>query len=298
MNMSEPTTLVTGLIFPEGPRWYDGYLYFSDMFGREVFRYRDGTGLESVCSVAEQPSGLGHSADGDLLIASMLDRRILILRNGTQHEFADLSELCPGPINDMIDDGRGGTYVGNFGYYPESPGSAMVPTRLVYVDPAGVAATVGEPIMFPNGTVITDGGRTLLVAETFNCRILAFAIADDGSLSDRRVWADFHKMRKENDLAEALDSGGILPDGICIDRDGALWVADAGGQGALRIAEGGEILDQVPAPEGLSVFAVALGGEEGNTLYLCAGLPMNSPEQATARAGVITACDVVVPGVQ
>ncbi|MEU1300694.1 SMP-30/gluconolactonase/LRE family protein [Streptomyces shenzhenensis] len=294
--MRELTAIMTGLAFPEGPRWYDGYLYFSDMYGREVFRYRDGLGVESVGTVPERPSGLARAANGDLLVSSMLDRRIVRFRDGEPETFADLRELCPGPVNDMTGDGRGGVYVGNFGFDSESPDGVMAPTRLVHVSADGDAAQVGDPIMFPNGSVVTDGGATLLVAETFNCRILAFDIADDGTLGNRRDWAVFHEMQTEHDLTEALGSGSILPDGICIDRDGALWIADAGGQGAVRVKQGGEILDRVPAPEGRAVFAVALGGDEGDTLFLCIGPVMGSDDPDAARVGSLAACRVDVPG--
>ncbi|WP_432180112.1 SMP-30/gluconolactonase/LRE family protein [Streptomyces sp. NBC_00063] len=289
--MRELTTIASGLAFPEGPRWYDGYLYFSDMYGREVLRYREGTGVESVATVPMRPSGLARDASGKLLVSSMLDRRIVRIRDdGGLETFADLREVCPGPVNDMIDDGRGGLYIGNFGFDDEAPDAVMTPTRLVHVNAEGVAAQVGEPINFPNGTVVTGGGTRLLVAETFSCRILAFDIAEDGSLSNRRNWAVFHELKNEYDQAEALGSGGILPDGICIDREGALWVADAGGKGALRVAEGGEILDRVPAPDGSAVFAVALGGDQEDTLFLCIGPAMGSADLDVVRGGSLAAC--------
>ncbi|MFE7978831.1 SMP-30/gluconolactonase/LRE family protein [Streptomyces shenzhenensis] len=293
--MRHYTVIMSDLAFPEGPRWYDGYLYFSDMYGRKVFRYREGVGVESVGTVPERPSGLAQDANGDLLVSSMLDRRIVRFRDGEPETFADLRELCPGPVNDMTDDGHGGLYVGNFGFDSESSDGVMVPTRLVHVSADGDATQVGDPIMFPNGSVVTDGGTTLLVAETFNCRILAFDIADDGLLSNRRNWAVFHEMQTEHNLEEALGSGSILPDGICIDRDGALWIADAGGQGAVRVAQGGAILDRVPAPEGRAVFAVALGGDEGDLLFLCVGPVMGTTDPEVARAGSLIACRVDVP---
>ncbi|TDC80511.1 SMP-30/gluconolactonase/LRE family protein [Streptomyces hainanensis] len=293
--MPELTVIKTGLAFPEGPRWYDGCLYFSDMYGREVFRYRDGIGVEPVGAVPERPSGLARDANGDLLVSSMLDRRIVRFRDGELETFADLRGLCPGPVNDMVEDGHGGVYVGNFGFDSESPDEVMAPTRLVHVNADGHATQVGDPIMFPNGSVVTDGGATLLVAETFDCRILAFDIADDGSLGNRRNWAVFHEMRTEHDLEEALGSGSILPDGICLDREGALWIADAGGQGAVRVARGGKILDRVPAPEGQAVFAVALGGDQGDTLFLCVGPAMGSADLTATTLGSLVSCRVDVP---
>ncbi|MGN6189939.1 MAG: SMP-30/gluconolactonase/LRE family protein [Conexibacter sp.] len=280
-----------GFTFLEGPRWHDGRLWLSDCPAGTVHTFHERDGWETICRVPGSPSGLGFSPDGELLIVSMRDRRLLRLRDGALEQFADLGALMPGEANDMVVDRAGRAYVGNFGSDIET--EPLRPTRLVRVDPDGTATADGEELVFPNGSVITPDGRTLIVAESFAYRLSAFDVAADGSLSNRRIWAQLGDDPLPARVEESFTARAPIPDGIALDAEGAVWVADAKGSGIPRVAEGGEILDFVDTGE-LGVYAAALGGEDRRTLYLCASPPLGHPE-AEQRAYLL-ACRVEVPG--
>ena len=275
-------TVVEDLAFPEGPRWHEGKLWFSDMHARRVLRLDPGSGSpETVVEVPGRPSGLGWDSAGRLMVVSMRDRRLLRLDGDELVEVANLSALATWYCNDMVVDAAGRAYVGNFGFDIEVPPEEMkpVPAVMARVDPDGSVAVAAEDLMFPNGTVITPDGRTMIVAESFAGLLTAFDIGPDGSLSGRRVWA-------------ALE--GVAPDGICLDREGAVWVADAFGARVLRVAEGGEVLSTVPA--GQNTYACMLGGEDRRTLFVCTA-PSSDPEECERRmGGRIEAVEVEVPG--
>lgn len=289
-----PTRLCDGFHFLEGPRWREGRLYASDFYDRHVWTYTPEDGAERYCEVPAQPSGLGFDPEGRLLVVSMLDQRLLRLEEGRLMEFADLSGLAIGPANDMVVDDTGGAYVGSFGLRdPES--TRMVATNLVRVEADGRVWAAASGIVFPNGVVITPDGATLLVAETFAARITAFDRDPDGSLSGRRVWADFGDGTEYDDLDLATAGQPVLPDGMTLDAEGCVWMADAKGHGAVRVREGGEVLDRVDTGE-LSVFALTLGGADRRTLYLCAAPPLGTTDPAAERLGVLFSCAVDVPG--
>ena len=277
MSGSETRVLLDGLTFPEGPRWHDGRLWFSDFYSHRVLAVDLEGNVETVAEVAEQPSGLGWTPDGTLLAVSMLDRRLLAIEGGDQRVVADLSDLAGGPCNDMVVDKQGRAYVGNFGSYDgERPATVMV-----RVDPDGSMTVVAEEIAFPNGTVISAAGSTLVVAETRASRLTAFDVADDGSLSNRRVWAQ-------------LD--GVFPDGTCLDAEGAIWVADAGPEGhrVLRVLEGGRIERAISVGD-QRAFACMLGGPERRTLFVCTS-SASGDEAAQKKDGRIEIIDVDTPG--
>jgi sugar lactone lactonase YvrE len=282
------TLLADGLAFPEAPRWHDGRLYFSDFYTHKVHALGGHGRLELICEVAAQPSGLGFDSARRLLIVSMADRRLLRLDNGQLSVFADLRATADYHLNDMLVDGDGRAYVGNFGSDVDT--QDIRPTSLIVVDPDGTHRLAAEDLVFPNGMALTPDGATLLVAETFAHRVTAFDRAPDGSLGGRRVWADFGGVPART-LGDVLTSHSVAPDGIALDASGALWVADALGAGALRISEGGDVLDVV-RPEGLGVFAVAMGGSDGRTLFMCAGPPLGAIDPRTQRAGCVLACRV------
>lgn len=291
MSGREIRLISEGHHFLEGPRWHEGALFASDMFGLRVLKFVPNTRVEEVCPVNSQPSGLGWDQNGQLLISSMLNRQVLLLQNCELKVHADLSALVPGEVNDLLGDERGGVYVGNFGF---APGDDPAATNLVYVSADGTARTVADDLVFPNGMVITPDGRTLVVAETFAHRLTAFDIADDGSLFNRRVWASFGEPPSNVDMGAAAASGNVLPDGICLDSAGAIWVADAGGQGVLRVAEGGEVLEHISI-SGETAYAVALGGENGRTLFMCVGAALGTVDLSVERRGRLLACEVSVP---
>lgn len=275
--MSELHTVVEDLVFAEGPRWHEGRLWFSDMLDHQVLRFDPSTGTtEVVVKVPNQPSGLGWDLEGRLLVVSMIDRRLLRLEDGELSEVADLSGLATFHCNDMVVDAAGRAYIGNFGFDYEK-GATPVPASIARVDPDGQVTVVASDLMFPNGTVITPDGGTLIVGETWSGRLTAFDVAADGSLSNRRVWAQLPE--------------GALPDGICLDAEGAVWAASPTTNDVIRLAEGGEVLARIDTGRG--TFACMLGGADRRTLFISTNDPANPPP---GRGGRLEAIEVDVPG--
>jgi len=284
--MPEFTTLITGLSFTECPRWRDGRLYVSDFYTHRVLAVAmDGT-AETVADVPQQPSGLGFLPDGRMLIVSMRDRKVLRREiDGSLVEHADLSGLAPWHVNDMLVDHNGRAWVGNFGFDLEGG----VPTRttvLICVEPDGTAQVAADGLGFPNGMVLTPDGRTLILAESTMNRLSAFDIKS-GSLGERRTWAAFGDPPTSTDISEVLKQVAVAPDGICLDAEGAVWVADAAHGRLLRVAEGGRILEERKT-DGIGVFACMLGGDDGRTLFASAAPTFHQAEaSANHRASVL-----------
>jgi len=281
MTPRSTTVLLDGLAFPEGPRWHDEQLWFSDQHDGRVYAMDAGGGVRTqIAEVPQQPSGLGWLPDGRMLIVSMLDRRLLRREpDGRLVEHADLSTLAPGQCNDMVVSSTGIAYVGNFGfdmYAGEQPRS----TCIIAVGPDGTARIAADGVQFPNGSVITPDGGTLLVGESMAAQISAFDLAPDGTLSNQRVWAKIE---------------GATVDGMCLDADGAIWAACPFTGRVLRIREGGEVADEIKGTHP-GAFACMLGGTDRRTLFLCTA-PTHIPEQTrAARQGRIEAIEVDVPG--
>ena len=274
-NARTLTTLFEGGNYFECPRWHDGRWWLSDFFRRVVLAVDTGSVVEEIVRVEGMPSGLGWAPDGSLLVVSMRDRRVLRARNGKLELHADLSELCDWHANDMVVAPDGGAYVGNFGF--DLGRAEPRATALVRVDPGGTAARVAEELMFPNGCVLSDEGRTLIVAETWAARLTEFDVGADGALSNRRTFAAIPRT---------------APDGCTLDAGGCVWFADARSNRCLRAARGGEILDTVPVPDGLRCFACMLGGDDGRTLALCAA---SSYDEDKPHDAVVFTTRVEVP---
>ena len=272
---------VTGLAFPEAPRWHDGALWFSDFYDQRVARVGADGAVETVVHVAGQPSGLGWLPDGRLLVVSMNDRRLLRLDGDTLVQAADLSALAHWPCNDMLVDAHGRAYIGHFGF--DLQGRApFAPASLVLATPEGRVRVVAEDMHFPNGTVLAPDGRTLIVGESYGQRLTAFDVMDDGSLARRRVWAQ-------------LEGRGVGPDGICLDAEGAIWLASPVTREVLRVREGGAVTHRIATPG--QAVACILGGPDRKTLFVCTGRVLVTPGQSRAeRSGVIYAMPVEVPG--
>ena len=249
--MGEVDLLLDGLDFGEGPRWRDGRLWYSDFFQHRVYTVTADGRRETVLDLGdEQPSGLGWLPDGDLLIVGMLGRRILRYDGTGVRVHAELGHIATSHCNDMVVDHQGNAYVGNFGF-DYGAGQASVGAALALVRPDGSTLAVAEDLQFPNGAVITPDGTTLVVGETFGSRYTAFTIGVDGTLSDRRTWAEVP---------------GRMPDGCCLDTAGGIWFADAIRSEVIRVVEGGEITDAIEVPQ--RAFACMLGGDEGTTLFV------------------------------
>ena len=293
--MAELSTLFEGGYFFEGPRWRDGRWWVSDFYAHLVRAIEPDGAVEEVVSVEQQPSGLGWMPDGSMLIVSMRDRRLLRRSpDGELSVHADISEHCGGHANDMVVDAEGRAYVGNFGFDLYGGGDPA-PANLVRVDPDGTVAVAAEEMMFPNGSVITPDGGTLIVGETAGARYTAFAIGDGGELSDRRVWAQLAPTPEYAPLDEMLPKIGVGPDGCALDAEGCIWFADALGARACRVAEGGEIVEEIPAPEGMGFFACMLGGEDGRTLLLCSAPDFAEHERSQKAEAVLFTTTVGVP---
>ena len=275
-NDVTPNVLLAGLRFAEAPRWHDGKLWFSDFYTHRVLTLDLDGKTETIVEVPQQPSGLGWAPDGTLLIVSMLDHRLLAFSGGVLTERADLSAYATGPCNDMAVDSAGRAYIGNFGF---EPGAAQRTTCIVRADPDGSTTMAADDLLFPNGTVITPDGATLIVGETFANRLTAFDIGAGGALSKRRVFAQFD---------------GVFPDGICLDAEGAVWVADPVGHRVVRVFEGGRI-ERTISTGALGSYACMLGGPARTTLFIVT----NSGSGAAAAAktdGRIECVEVDVPG--
>jgi sugar lactone lactonase YvrE len=228
-----------------------------------------------------------------MLVVSMRDRRVLRVHDGGAPEVhADLSSLAPWHLNDMVVDAVGRAYVGNFGFDLMTL-QPIRATAIIRVDPDGSATVAADGLRFPNGTVIFPDGRTLVVAETLAGRLTAFDVGAGGELSNRRVWAQLSETVETEDMGELLAAGGIAPDGIALDAEGAIWAADALGGRVLRVREGGEIVEEI-AP-GTGVFACGLAGPEGRTLVMCAAPSFAEHERRDTREGRLLACEVDVP---
>jgi sugar lactone lactonase YvrE len=275
--MFRPETLIDGLRFPEGPRWHDGRLWFSDMHSQQVLAVDLDGKVETIVEVPQDPSGLGWLPDGRLLVVSMRDRKLMRLDPQGLVEVADLSEHASFHCNDMVVDSLGRAYVGNFGWDLHR-GAPPVEANLVLVEPDGRIRVAAEKLRFPNGTVITPDGRTLIVGETFGPCLTAFDIAEDGSLSGRREWAPMERA---------------VPDGICLDAEGGIWVASPVSGAVLRLVEGGEVTDRVEVEH--QAFACMLGGPERRTLFLCTAAE-SDPEKTHTRLGRIERVEVPIPG--
>lgn len=270
--MSKTTrTIATGFAYPEGPRWHNGLLWFSDQHEGSVYALDPAGQVRDRFTVPGGPSGLGwlpngdladgDLANGDLLVISMEDRLLLRRRpSGELTVHADLRSVHPSYSNDMIVDATGRAYAGNVGFNFYT-GEAPRTTCIAAIAPDGSVSIAADDLSMPNGTVITPDGKTLIVAETMGFRLTAFDIDADGGLSNRRLFADL---------------GQHAPDGICLNANGDVWVAVPWAQAVMLVREGGAIVTQVPIQNG-NPYACMLGGEDGRDLYICCA-PDHSPE--------------------
>ena len=286
--MAVSTVLTQGLYFGEGPRWHEGRLWFSDFYAHAV----KSVGADGIARVEleidDQPSGLGWLPDGRLLLVSMAEMKILRQDADGLKVHADLSEYSAHLCNDMVVDKLGRAWVGNFGFDLDAlieekgveDALANHPaTNLVRVDPDGSVHLASPGMHFPNGTVITPDGNTLIVAETLSMCLTAFDIEADGSLSNRRVWAEV---------------GMRAPDGIALDEDGNVWVANALAAECVLVAEGGEILQSVETSQ--PCFACMLGGEDGRTLHMVTAQSSDKRVASAEAMGKIEVARVDVAG--
>lgn len=266
--------LADGFKFLEAPKWHKGRLWVSDVFDHKLFSI-DSAGTRSlVCDVPDRPSGQAFLPDGRHIVVSAKDRKLLEVTDGGLKEFVDLSAHARGYVNDFAVDPAGRLYVGDFGYDYDG-GEPRRTTSIVRVDPDGSVTRVADDVDFPNGSAVIDGGRTLVVAETWECRITAFELSQSGELGNRRVFADL---------------GDRQPDGLCADAEGALWVGCFNSGEFLRVLDGGVITDRFKF-EGCAISCV-LGGEDRRTLFMTTFLGPPDEIATEARKSTIFAARV------
>lgn len=294
MAERDVTVLFEGGKFFEGPRWRDGTWWVSDFYRHTVSRIAtDGTETV-VVEVEQQPSGLGWLPDGSLVISSMKDHKVLRFADGELSVLADLDGMVGGHLNDLVTDAAGHTFVGNFGFDLMNGGDPA-PAPLIRVDPDGTVTVAAEDLYFPNGTVITPDGSTLIVGETMGNRYTAFDLGADGSLTNRRTWAAFGELPPTTSFAEGLAFIKVSPDGCSLDAEGHIWAADALGNRCVRVAPGGAIVDEVTVPGDLGVYACQLGGEDGRTLLLCSAPDFFEHNRVAATEAILFTTTVDVP---
>jgi sugar lactone lactonase YvrE len=281
--MTELRTLMSDIAFGESPRWHEDRLWFSDWGAQEVVAL-DLDGASEVMVQVRFPSFpmcIDWLPDGRLLIVSARDG--LLLRrelDGSLVTHADLSALAAKghPWNEIVVDSRGNAYVNNAGF--EFPGGEFAPGTIALLTPDGSTRQVADGIAFPNGMAVTPDNSTLICAESYGKRLTAFEITADGSLSNRRVWAD-------------LDDG--VPDGICVDAEGAVWYGDVPNKRCVRVREGGEVLQTIELDRGC--FACMLGGADKRTLFMVATEWSGTANMADGpRTGQVLTVEADAPG--
>ncbi|MES9863588.1 MAG: gluconokinase, GntK/IdnK-type [Candidatus Thiodiazotropha sp. LLP2] len=271
LSRSKPQTqiLLDDLMFPEAPRWRNGWLWFTDQHAQRIVRVNLQGKSETVATLDDLPGGLGWLPDGRLLVVSMTKRQVLLLENGKLEPYADLSTLASFHCNDMLVDNLGRCYVGNFGFDLHG-GAKQIPAELVMVEPDNRPRVVAEELIFPNGCALSPNGQTLLVAETFASRITAFSVEADGSLYNRRIWAELN---------------GAYPDGIALDKQNNLWIAAPNLSRLLLVKEGGDVLREIQ-PAG-DPYACMLDGEKNSRLFIASSESDDAVEAKSLRSGRI-----------
>jgi sugar lactone lactonase YvrE len=278
MTAYHATTILDGLAFPEAPRWHAGRLWFTDQHARAVLAMDPAGECEVIAQTEDLPGGLGWLPEGGVLVVFMTKRRVMQLTSEGLVEYADLSIQTSFHCNDMVVDAAGRAYVGNFGFDLHG-GEEVEPAEIVRIDQDRTVEVFAQDVVFPNGSVITPLGDTLLVAETFANRVSAFGLDARGGVASRRLWADL---------------GEHTPDGICMDAEEALWVASPGTKALFRVKPGGTILDRCTTRG--TPYACMLGGEHRRTLFICTSETDDPQEAAKCRSGRIEQVRVAVAG--
>lgn len=273
--IGQPRRLASGFEFLEAPKWRNGRLYVSDVFGLAVHAIAPDGGTSEHCKVPARPAGQGFLPDGRHIVVSAKDQRLLDITDGTAKGYADLAGIAVGPLNDFAVDGQGRIYLGDFGYDYDG-GEAPRPTRLYRVDLDGAVSIAAEGVNFPNGSVVLGG--KLLVNETWEGRILSFDL-EDGHLSNPKTFAQVSPRQ---------------PDGMCLDAEGAVWVGSFSTGEFLRVRPGGEITDVIAFPG--SAISCTIGGPDGQTLYMTTFEGPVAEIATGVRKSHVHAVRVAVPG--
>lgn len=278
-TLADPTT---GLKFTESPRWHNGKLWFIDIHGKAIKTVDLSGSVATAVELPFIPNAFGLTPEGTALVGDAFQRRIHRVEGTTLKELADISGITSFCLSDGIVDGQGRMYVGDIGYNFMDPAAKPVETCvIVLVGPDGRSSVVADKLYFPNGMVITPDGQTLIVGETIGNRLTAFDIREDGSLGNRRVWAQLPPS--------------VGPDGICLDAEGGVWCANPEGEDSVvRVREGGEITDRIKVDT--HAYAVMLGGPERRHLFICASGSHDPAEIHRNPSASFCVVEVGVPG--
>lgn len=263
MKEHQATLVADGFVFLEAPRWHENRLWVSDVFDLKLYTVTEDGARSVVCKVPGRPAGIGFLPDKTPIVVSCTEKKLMMVTEGALSVYADLTDVAAGDLNDLVVDDAGRVYVGNFGY-DLFGGAPIEVTEMHIVEPDGSIRVAAAGLEFPNGAVIKDGGSTLVVAETWSGKLTAYDRAENGDLSARRVFADL---------------GSRQPDGICVDKHGAVWAGCYNTGEFIRVLEGGEITDRIKF-DGHAV-SCTIGGSSENTLFCCVYL--GTDEQLTAR---------------
>ncbi|MGD9633165.1 MAG: SMP-30/gluconolactonase/LRE family protein [Pirellulales bacterium] len=272
----------TGLKFTESPRWRDDKLWFLDIHDKRIKTVDHSGSVSTVLELPFIPNGFGLTPEGTIVVGDAFQRQIYCSNGSTLQQVADISDVTTFCLSDGIVDSQGRLYVGDIGYNFVDPAAKPVETCvIVLVGPDGRATVVADKLFFSNGMVITPDGRTLLVGETLGHRLTAFDIQADGSLSNRRVWAQLPPS--------------VGPDGICLDAEGGVWCANPEGQDSVvRVREGGEITDRIRVDT--HAYAVMLGGPERKHLFISTSASHDPAEIQRNPSASFQVVEVDVPG--
>lgn len=270
--------LLDGLMFPEGPRWHQDKLWFTDQHAKNIKTVDINGNSQLIAELSDLPGGLGWLPDGRLLVVAMCQRHLLVLEQEQLKLFADLSQHASFHCNDLLVDRQGRCYVGNFGYDLHG-GAPLSNAEIILVSAGEPPKVVSTEVVFPNGMVLTPDGKTLIVAETFAARLSSFSVQADGSLGSRQLWADL---------------GDAFPDGICLDQENGIWVACPNTGDVIRVEQGGRVTDTVKTIG--NPYACMLGGAERKQLFVLSS-ETDDPKQAVImQSGRIECVAVDIPG--
>lgn len=271
-----------GLRFTESPRWHEDRLWFLDIHDSAIKAVDLEGRLETVLDLPFKPNGLGFCRDGSALLSDAVNLKGHRWDRTTLHPALDLSETGVFCCSDGLVDGADRMYIGDIGYDFLAPDAQPTATGVISrIDPDGTVRKVADGLAFPNGMVITPDGKTLIVAETVEFCLTAYDILPDGDLANRRVFAQL--------------PDGVQPDGICLDAEGAVWLANpAGNPAILRVREGGEVTDQVNLDT--HAYAVMLGGPERRHLFVSTSASHEPAEIAQNPSAAILIAEVQVAG--
>jgi sugar lactone lactonase YvrE len=272
-----------GLRFTESPRWHGDRLWFIDIHDSAIKSVSLAGDLRTEIALPFKPNGLGFMPDGAVVFSDALHLAMKRWQGGVLHDLADLSQTCVFCLSDAITDSHGRTWVSDIGYNFWDPAVPPAETCVIArIDPDGTVTRQAGDLRFPNGLVITPDGKTLIIGETNGFCLTAFDIDAMGNLSNRRVWAQLPE--------------GVQPDGICLDAEGAVWVANPGEKGpaVFRVREGGDVTDAIALDA--HCYAVGLGGPEGRHLFLCTSTGHDPAAIAVSPSAAILVTRVEVPG--